>query len=76
MYVDTNNKTEYFIYIVTILRIVRSESQTPIHIYDILTYLLRVETSHYAYCVLYTYSIYNRKVFEFFKSLFFSNIFL
>jgi len=32
MYVDTNNKTEYFIYIVTILRIVRSESQTSIHI--------------------------------------------
>ena len=28
MYVDINNKTEYFIYIVTILRIVRSESQT------------------------------------------------
>ena len=26
IYVDTNNKTEYFIYIVTILRIVRSES--------------------------------------------------
>jgi hypothetical protein len=31
MYVDTNNKTEYFIYIVTILRRVRSKSQTSIH---------------------------------------------
>ena len=32
MYVDTNNKTEYFIFVVTILTIVRSESQTSIYI--------------------------------------------
>ena len=39
MYVDTNNTTGYFIYIyiVTILRIVRSESQTSLHSQDILT---------------------------------------
>jgi hypothetical protein len=37
MYVVTNNKTEYFIYIVTILRIVRSKSQASLHSQDILT---------------------------------------
>ncbi len=45
IYVDTNNKTEYFIYIVTILRIVRSESQTPIHILGYPYFILRIMTN-------------------------------
>jgi len=47
MYVDTNNNTEYFIYIVTILRIVRSESQTSIYISGYLYFVLRIMTNQY-----------------------------
>ena len=47
MYVDTNNKTEYFIYIVTNLRIVRSENQTPINILGYPYFILRTMTNQY-----------------------------
>ncbi len=46
-YVDTNNKTEYFIYIVTVLTIVRSKSQTSIHIIGYPSFILRIMTDQY-----------------------------
>ena len=46
-YVDTNNKTEYFIYIVTVLTIVRSKSQTSIHIIGYPYFILRIMTDQY-----------------------------
>ena len=45
MYVDTNNKT--IIYLVTILKIVRSKSQTSIHITGYPYFILRIMTNHY-----------------------------
>ena len=39
MYMNTNNKTEY---IVTIIRIVRSESQASIHILGYPYFILRI----------------------------------
>ncbi len=45
MYVDLNNKTENFIYIVTILQIVRSKSQTSINIIGYPNYILRIMTN-------------------------------
>jgi hypothetical protein len=47
MYVDINNKTEYFIYIVTILRIVRSESQTSNNILEYPYFILRIMIHQY-----------------------------
>jgi len=47
MNVDTNNKTEYFIYIVTILKIVRSKSQTSIHIIGYPYFMLGIMTNQY-----------------------------
>ena len=47
MYVDTNNKTEYFIYIVTILKIVRSKGKISIHIIGYPYFMLRIMTNQY-----------------------------
>jgi len=47
MYMDINNKTEYYIYIVTILKIVRSKSQTSIHIVGYPYFILRIMTNQY-----------------------------
>ena len=47
MYVDLNNKTEYFIYIYTTLQIVRSKSQTSIHIIGYPNFILRIMTNQY-----------------------------
>ncbi len=44
MYVDTNNKTECFVYIVTILKIIRSKSLTSIHIIGYPYFILRIMT--------------------------------
>ena len=49
MYVDTDNKTEYFICIVTILRIVRQKSQTSSHIIGYLYFKLRIMTNQHNY---------------------------
>jgi hypothetical protein len=47
MYLDLNNKTEIFIYIVTIIKIVRSKSQTSIHIIGYPHFILRIMTNKY-----------------------------
>ena len=47
MYVDLNNKTEYFIYIVTTLQKVRQKSQNSIHIIGYPNFILRIMTNQY-----------------------------
>ncbi len=66
MYVDLNNKTEFFTYIVTILQIVRSKSQASIHIIGYPYFILRIKNNQYK-IKKYTFSYFSHTFLKCFK---------